>query len=224
MKSRNDTAGALPAPLLDRLIAYARILFGLAYVINGVNWFTKIISPYPSISDFIHFMPTNDLVGAMIERSYLFHVGKGIEVIAGILLLTNRLVPLALVAAMPVTLTVFMIDVLKPEIKLRSTLMGTGSLTLNTTLLLAYLHHYLPMLNWRAQASAHPASTPVATPDAGAAWLAEVVQKILAPLVWLAVALGTAMVIWLAALMADYAMHHRGLSEIRHLEPRVATR
>ncbi|MBN8832446.1 MAG: DoxX family membrane protein [Sphingomonadales bacterium] len=81
----------------ERLIPLVRILLGLVYLINGTNWFFKIITPYPSISDFIHFMPPPDIVGAMIEHGILFHLAKGMEVVGGLMLLTNRFVPLALV-------------------------------------------------------------------------------------------------------------------------------
>lgn len=202
-------------------IDYARILLGLVYVINGFNWFHKIIAPYPSISDFVHFMPTEDIVGAMIEHSNLFHVGKALELITGVMLLTNRMVPLALVASMPVTAMVFMIDVLKPHMKLRSTLMGVGSMTLNVTLLLAYFNHFRPMMNWQARPTTDPAGEATAEGDWAAGLTGRLAGAVLPALVGLSVLLGTAMVIWLAAMMVQYAIHPQLLADIRPLRPRV---
>lgn len=222
MKTTGDDTLASPAGRTQALaIDYARILLGLVYLINGFNWFHKIIAPYPSISDFVHFMPTNDIVGAMIERSFLFHVGKGLEVITGLMLLINRLVPLALVASMPVTAMVFMIDVLKPDIKLRSPLMGVGSMTLNITLLVAYFHHYRPMLNWQARATTDPAGEATAEGDGAALLAGRIAGLVLPVLTWLSVLLGTAMVIWLLVLMGQYVLHPQGLADIRPLAPRV---
>ncbi len=213
---------ARPAGRIQVLaLEYARILLALVYLINGINWFYKIIAPYPSISDFVHFMPTDDVVGMMIERSFLFHLGKGLEVVTGLMLLANRMVPLALVASMPVTAMVFFIDVFKPEMKVRSTLMGVGSMTLNVTLLLAFYHHYRPMMNWRATLTVDPAETPTEPGDRLAHLVGVAIRAVLPVLTVLAVILGTAMVIWLVVLMAQYAIHPQGLAEIRPLAPRV---
>lgn len=204
----------------ERLIPLVRILLGLVYLINGTNWFFKIITPYPSISDFIHFMPPPDIVGAMIEHGILFHLAKGMEVVGGLMLLTNRFVPLALVLSMPVTVTVFIVDVFKPEFRLRAFLMGSGSMVMNTTLLLAYYHHYRPMLAWRAQAQADPS---VAHPTEGGAVadgvgaLARVVQPML---LGLSVLLGTVMLAWLLVMIGQYAADPKAISDVKTLVPR----
>ena len=102
----------------ERILGFAlptiRILLGLVCFANGFNWFFKIITPYPSMSDFVHFMPPPDIVGALIENGILFHLVKVVELVAGIALLTNRFVPLALVVSMSVTVIVFIVDVFRP--------------------------------------------------------------------------------------------------------------
>ncbi len=221
MRADSQALSSTHARPYAMMIEYVRILLGLVYLINGMNWFFKIIGPYPSISDFIDYMPTNDIVGALIDRSFLFHVGKATEVITGLMLLSNRLVPLALVASMPVTAMVFMIDVFKPEMKLRSTLMGSGSMVMNVTLLLAYYHHFRPMMNWRAKPTLDPEGEPTAEADAMAGGIGTLSRLLLAPLSVLSAAMGTAMVIWLLAMVAQYAAHPVGLHEIKNLTPRA---
>ncbi len=208
--------------MFDRLIPYVRIMLGLVYAINGLNWFFKIITPYPSISDFVDFMPPPDIVGALIEQGLMFHAAKAIELMAGILLLANRAVPLTLVVSMAVTVPVFMVDVWKPELRLRSTLMGTGSMVMNTVLLMAYYQYFRPMLNWRAAPTSQPAVEAVAQPDGVAAAVGGISQLLLRPLLVLGALLGTAQVIWLAVMIAQYVADPKAIYEVREMVPRVA--
>lgn len=202
------------------LITYIRILLGLVYLINGTNWFFKIITPYPSISDFVHYMPPPDIVGAMIEQGLLFHLAKAMEVVTGIALLANRFVPLALVLAMPVTVTVFIVDVFKPEFRLRAFLMGSGSLVMNITLLLAYYHHYRAMLSWRADAASDPSMSHPADGGPVADALGAIGRLLLPVLLILCAALGTIMVGWLLLMIAQYVADPKAIYEVRHMVPR----
>lgn len=206
----------------DKLIAYVRVMLGLVYTINGLNWFFKIITPYPSMSDFVDFMPPPDIVGALIEQGVMFHAAKAVELVTGIALLANRWVPLSLVVSMAVTVPVFMVDVFKPELKLRSTLMGTGSMVMNTVLLMAYYQYFRPMLNWQAQPTLEPAIEPVAIPDRVAAAVGGLSQVLLKPLIVLGALMGTAQVIWLLVMVAQYAADPKQIYEVREMVPRVA--
>jgi len=208
--------------MTEKLITYVRVLLGLVYLINGTNWFFKIITPYPSISDFVDYLPPPDIVGALIENGVMFHLAKGIEVVTGIMLLANRAVPLALVVAMTVTVPVFIVDVFKPEWRLRAFLMGSGSFTMNATLLAAWYHHYRPMMVWRSAPAARPGSAPVEEGDAlsdGLGRLANLLLPILAPLSAL---LGTTMVIWLFVMMGQYVADPKAIHEVREMVPRQA--
>jgi len=206
--------------MIVRLTALVRILLGVVCLVNGFNWFFKIITPYPSISDFVHYMPPPDIVGAMIEQGVLFHLAKATEVATGIALLANRLVPLSLVIAMPVTVTVFLVDVFKPEFRLRAFLMGTGSLTMNLALLMAYQHHYRAMLAWRAR----PAEPGEADPPAEGGALAEAAdalsRALLPALLAISALLGLVMTGWLAVMIAQYAADPKAIYEVRHMMPR----
>jgi hypothetical protein len=115
----------------------------------------------------------------------MFHLAKGIEVAVGLALLSNRLVPLALVVAMTVSVPVFIVDVFKPVWKLRAFVMGSGTLLLNLTLLIAYFDHYRAMLSWIAQPESAPADPPLA------AALGNLLAPLRAPLCLAAALIGT---------------------------------
>jgi hypothetical protein len=138
-----------------------RLLLGLEFVLNGFNWWVKIIGPYPSISDYAGGKPVHaGLVGAMIATGFLFHVVKAVELLAGLALLTNYWVPLALVAVFSVTLNVFFVDVLIST-HLRAHIMGTGAMVMSIFLMIAYLPYYMPMLAKNAQPHIVDASSQV---------------------------------------------------------------
>jgi len=189
---------------LARLVALVRIMLGTEFLINGLNWWVKLIGPYPSISDFAHHAPPPDFVGAMIQTGVMFHVVKATELLAGIALLTNRFVPLMLVAVFPVTVPVFIVDVILIH-HLRGFLMGTGAMLMNTFLLFSYLQCYRPMLNARAQPDSRSAE---AAASAESAACAESATAIPGPLMLvygsLAAFFGAVILIWVAVMMFQY--------------------
>lgn len=206
--------------MLNRLTAYVRILLGLVYVINGTNWFFKIITPYPSISDFVHYLPPPDIVGAMIEHGILFHLAKATEVITGLALLANRFVPLSLVVSMPVTVTVFIVDVFKPEFRLRAFLMGSGSFVMNVALLLAYYRHYRSMLAFTARPDADPTRANPADGGCAADVVGAIGKPLLPALLCASALLGTVMVGWLTLMIGQYVADPKAIHEVRPLQPR----
>jgi uncharacterized membrane protein YphA (DoxX/SURF4 family) len=143
----------MQASQYQKLVTGIRILMGLAFLVSGLNWWFKMITPYPSIADFAANPPPPDLVGSLIETANMFHLVKATELLAGIALLTNRFVPLMLVVAFPVTVSIFIVDVFVVASP-RGLAMGVGSLLLNSFLLLAYFDHFRPLFN----STAHPTS------------------------------------------------------------------
>jgi uncharacterized membrane protein YphA (DoxX/SURF4 family) len=83
-----------------KAIHAARILLGVIFFVFGLNGFLHFI-PQPPMSG-----PPADLAGAMIASGYLFSFIKGTEVVAGVLLLSGRFVPLALTVLAPVILNI----------------------------------------------------------------------------------------------------------------------
>jgi len=206
--------------MMEKLIPAIRILLGMVYALNGLNWFFKIITPYPSISDFVDYMPPPDLVGALIENGILFHLAKGVELVGGIALLANRMVPLALVVSMAVTVMVFIVDVFKPEFRLRAFLMGTGSFAMNTVLLLAYYHHYRPMMAWKAQPTADPSVPAPADGGEVAEWVGRLAKWVFAPLAIVSLLIGIVIVVWLWVMVFQYIADPKAIHEVREMVPR----
>src|SRR5215472_12337915 len=81
-----------------RLIA--RILLGLIFTVFGLNGFFHFL-PQPPMSG-----PPAAFVGALFASGYFFPLLKGTEVISGALLLSGRLVPLALTLLAPVIVNI----------------------------------------------------------------------------------------------------------------------
>jgi hypothetical protein len=191
---------------------------GIIYLISGLNWWFKMITPYPSISDFVHSAPPPDVVGAMIQNGVLFHLVKATELLTGIALLANRFVPLMLVAALPVTIPIFIVDVFFIA-HLRGIVMGAGSLLLNGFLLLAYIGHFRPMLLMRGAPDVGRDAAPVADGDTLARPLVAALRPLVPVLGAIAVAMGALMLGWLLVMMVQYAIDPLPLSALHPPRP-----
>jgi uncharacterized membrane protein YphA (DoxX/SURF4 family) len=84
----------------NKLPTIARYLLGLTFFVFGLNGFLHFL-PQPPMSG-----PPANFAGAMLATGYLFPLLKGTEVIAGVLLLSNRYVPLALAVLAPVLINI----------------------------------------------------------------------------------------------------------------------
>jgi len=80
--------------------AGARIVLGLAFVVFGLNGFFAFL-PMPD-----HPGAAGAFLGALAATGYMFPLIKGTEVIVGVLLLSNRFVPLALTLLAPVMVNI----------------------------------------------------------------------------------------------------------------------
>jgi hypothetical protein len=83
-----------------KAIHASRILLGLIFAVFGLNGFFHFL-PQPPMSG-----PPAAFVGALFASGYFFPLLKGTEVISGALLLSNRLVPLALTVLAPVIVNI----------------------------------------------------------------------------------------------------------------------
>ncbi len=118
-------------------VTTARILFGINFIINGLNPFIGFYElPPPSVE-------AGAFSGALLATGYLFTVVKMVEIIVGILLLVNRFVPLALVLIFPISLNIFLFDtILEPA----AAPVGIFVIALNVYLCIAYIDYYKPFL------------------------------------------------------------------------------
>jgi uncharacterized membrane protein YphA (DoxX/SURF4 family) len=73
----------------------ARLLFGLMMFVFGLNGFLQFLPAQPMNPQ------AGAFAGALFQTGYMFPLIKGVEVLVGLLLLSNRLVPLALALIAP---------------------------------------------------------------------------------------------------------------------------
>ena len=86
--------------LSSKLPSIARVVLGLAFFVFGLNGFLHFL-PQPPMSG-----PPADFAGALFATGYMFPLIKGTEVLASVLLLANRYVPLALAVLAPLLVNI----------------------------------------------------------------------------------------------------------------------
>lgn len=78
----------------------ARVLLGLVFFVFGLNGFFHFLPQPPLPASAMPF------IGGLASTGYFFPLLKGTEVIAGLLLLSNRFVPLALTLLAPIIVNI----------------------------------------------------------------------------------------------------------------------
>ena len=122
----------------------ARILMGLLFFVTGLNGFLNFL-PQPSKP-----MPAGAMAfaGAMMSTGYLFRLVMATQLVAGVLLLANRFVPLALALIAPVV-----VNIVAFHLFLAPSGLPLALVVLVLELYLAWVHRaaFRPMLIARAR-------------------------------------------------------------------------
>src|SRR5262245_14008901 len=84
----------------SKLPLAARVVLGLIFTVFGLNGFLHFLPQPPSTPAAMAFG------GALAATGYMFPLIKGTEVLAGVLLLSGRYVPLALTLLAPVVVNI----------------------------------------------------------------------------------------------------------------------
>lgn len=139
--TRNRTAFRVDVRQAIRraLQTFARVSLGLIFFVAGLDGFIDVL-PHPSKP-----LPERALLfaGALLKSGYFFPMLKGTESIAGAVLLSNRLVPLAVVIIAPVVVNIFAFHLfLAPDGLALSVIL----LALEAYLAWTYRHVYRPIL------------------------------------------------------------------------------
>ncbi len=130
--------------LSSKVSTASRIFLGLAFLVFGLN-------------GFLHFLPmppaperAGAFLGALAATGYMFPLIKGTEVLAGVLLLSGRFVPLALALLAPVLVNIVAYHLVLAPAGAALPLVLTA-----TELYLAYAYRgaFKPMLGASAQPS-----------------------------------------------------------------------
>jgi hypothetical protein len=124
---------------------------------------------------------------------------------------------------MSVTVTVFIVDVFKPEFRLRAFLMGSGTMAMSVTLLIAYLDHYRPMLAFKTSPNPDPSVPRAAEGGEVASTFGRLLKPLFLPLAVLSFCAGVVQVGWLAVMVAQYAADPKAIHEVRPMVPRPGT-
>ena len=124
----------------DKITLIARILLGSILIVFGLN-------------GFFHFMPNPEVpgeagkfLGALFESGYIFPVISAVELVAGIALLANRFVAVALIIFAPIAVNIILFHLF---LDLRGIGPGLVVFVLNLFLLFANKEKYAGMLSAR---------------------------------------------------------------------------
>jgi hypothetical protein len=127
---------------VSRLPAVGRVVLGLVFFVFGLNGFLNFL-PQPST------IPEGAMAfgGALMHTGYMFPLIKGTEVLAGILLLTNAFVPLALAVLAPIVINIVAFHAFLAR---EGLVVALVVLALEIALAWAYRNSYRSMLARRA--------------------------------------------------------------------------
>lgn len=145
--------------VLRKLPAIARIVLGLVFFVFGLNGFLQFL-PMPPLPD-----AAGAYLGALVGAQVLPLV-KAIEVVAGLMLLASRFVPLALTLLAPIVINIVLFHgVLAPE----GMAMPLVILALELYLAWAYRDSFRGVLQARAQPRVADAPAPAGVVSRSAA-------------------------------------------------------
>ncbi|HVW70576.1 MAG TPA: hypothetical protein VHB68_16475 [Steroidobacteraceae bacterium] len=125
------------------IVLVVQTFFGSWFLVHGLNYFVTFFRQPPGASVLSH-----ELIGALIATG-LFAWVKVVEVVVGILLLAHRFVPLAIVAALPVTLVIAYVNLALNK-DLFGLITGTVIIAANVLMAVGYLDSYRAMMRFDA--------------------------------------------------------------------------
>lgn len=118
-------------------VTVGRLIIGVILTVFGLNGFLNFL-PVPQGNEH-----ASAFITAIINTGYLFPLVKGMEVIAGIFMLTNRLVFLAAIFISPVVVNIFLYNTLLDS---SGWWMGTLLLVANLLVVIGYRHALVQMV------------------------------------------------------------------------------
>lgn len=127
---------------MTKAVLGARLFLGLIFTVFGLNGFFNFM-PAPPLPE-----PALNFIMALVGSGYLMTLVKIIEVLCGVALLANFMVPFALVLLAPIVVNIFLFHlVLAPG----GALIAILVFTLNGFLLWGYRAHYHRVFETKGQ-------------------------------------------------------------------------
>ncbi len=121
---------------MKRLILVGRLVFGAWMVVNGVNHFFVSLYPQP-----VGHEPLAIQLMAALVHSRLLDVAMVIQLVTGVLILVDVLVPLALCVVMPISVCALYWSLILDH-QVLGAVLALVAFALNGLLMLTYLHYY----------------------------------------------------------------------------------
>jgi putative oxidoreductase len=129
---------------MTHLVLVGRLIFGAWMLANGANHFFFSLWPIPTGHE-----PLAVQLMAALVHSHLFDVAMAIQLVAGALILSGFLVPVALCVVMPVLTCAIYWSVILDHQPL-SAVLALVAFAINGLLMLAYIDYYKGVLRRRA--------------------------------------------------------------------------
>jgi hypothetical protein len=129
---------------MNYIMLWIRLAFGAHSLLSGLNYFFEFL-PTPQVMHPV----AGPFVYSMTEMG-LFTVIKIVEVLVGLSLIFNRFVPLALVAELPTSITIFWLSVIVVGAP-RQLYTGSKELFFNASLLIFYAGYYKALFTPKAE-------------------------------------------------------------------------
>ena len=138
---KDPAKGNGPKSIVAYVETTARVVLGITFTVMGLNGFVSFLpsSPVPAAA--------TAFFGALFQTGYMIQLIMGTQLVAGILLLSNRFVPLALALLAPVVVNIIAFHAFLVPSGLPSALV---MLTLEFYLAWTYRNAYRPMLAMRS--------------------------------------------------------------------------
>lgn len=121
-------------------VLWLRLAFGVHSLLSGINYFYPLI-PLPALA----VSPAGNFIGEM-DNVGLYALIKVVEVAVGVMLIANRYVPLALMAELPTSLSIFYLNTFVDG-QPRQLITGPREILMNGVLILAYWPYYRALLS-----------------------------------------------------------------------------
>jgi hypothetical protein len=135
---------------MHRIILGLRLWLGALYLLAGINGLLVVVG-LDSFGDFSQ-RPYYFLIEAMQQTGFLLALHKITEVVGGVLLLSNRYVPLALTVLAPITLVIIGVHVF---IDLATLPLGLAVALPHLALVFFYRHSFAGLLQRTARPAQH---------------------------------------------------------------------
>ncbi len=129
---------------MKTLVLVGRLVFGAWMLVNGANHFFISLYPEP-----IGHEPLAAQLIAALVHSRLFDVAMAIQLVTGVLILADVLVPIALCVVMPISVCAVYWSVIL-EHQLLGAVLALAAFALNGLLMLAYVDYYRGVLQRHA--------------------------------------------------------------------------